>query len=115
MPDFTKGPWVTGDSMKAYEFQSGTVGIFERDRTSGIQIATVVGDLGETESAANASLIAAAPEMYEALAYALEFYDKALKNLVRCVPGIEPGAIAATERAFEHARAAIAKADEVSA
>jgi hypothetical protein len=66
-PQFTPGPWDTNIAR----LSDGSINVVhvvgERDRVSLAQLA----HHGEEQTIANASLIAAAPELYEALTWAL--------------------------------------------
>ena len=71
---FTPGPWVAGVSAVIGAARFSVVPEFNNGR-----VVSICGDCGaedEEESIANANLIAAAPDMYEALEMAILEYGK---------------------------------------
>lgn len=94
MSKHTPGPWsiFTDDKHKhnagieAENFSIVTIGYF--DETPGIDDSGVKGNT-EEEALANAHLIAAAPDLLEALElYALSYSDEELVQLAECTSGM---------------------------
>lgn len=99
----TPGPW------KAVKAAHGPIDILD---SRGRDVVTVYGGGVETESqGANARLIAAVPELLQALQELLEAYSKPDERL--CCDGRECGCMGSTvhQMAEHYARAAIAKAE----
>lgn len=106
----TPGPWVMSD-MRKIAFEDGTSGSIDiQPENGGIWIASVhgthVGDKDDAINKANAALIAAAPDLLEAL--------KQMKGLRM---GAVPIKIIESEakRIYALCNAAIAKAEQVGA
>lgn len=93
----TPGPWELGEPTSQLEF-----GVYATDKISGIRhfLANAEGHMGDKESLANARLIAASPDLLEALQEVLPMLEQLL--MIRGEP--EPGSIG------HKARAAIDKA-----
>lgn len=71
MPDFTPGPWYV-DTARQVAGCNGDIAIV---KDNGTLVAVAYARRRPDETLANACLIAAAPEMYEALKKVLEVYD----------------------------------------
>ena len=77
MTQFTKGPWelfLTGDERGIY------IGLDLFGLSSKVVTTVDCDDLPKAEAQANAHLIAAAPELYEALKGASELINRILKG-----------------------------------
>ncbi len=61
-PGFTKGPWLAHDDP---EFDQVTIRLAEDDHWGHVEIAEVTGS--ESDRIANAQLMAASPDLYEAV------------------------------------------------
>ncbi len=80
MPAFTKGKWeITGEKKRHLGYITCNISswVYDDESASQIEIATVDGT-NNAETRANARLIAAAPELYEAVCDLLDYAYEAL-------------------------------------
>jgi len=104
----TPGPWayVATDPSEGWNGFRITAEVVTPERAAWGDIGTVTGPQDNPSSLADARLIAAAPEMLEALQYLSELYDKLWFDMSTVTTGEQQ----AMKRAWDIADAAIAKA-----
>ena len=80
MTKFTKGPWLIAEEDKTFVYAlapNKTNSFWALLQTAGAE------RVSRKELEANAHLIAAAPEMYEALALMVEYFNKVEESILR--------------------------------